>query len=62
MYINADIEEPNCMTCINQDRCEGQQCGPEYAWRRYARYEDDVVEENEATLPMNKRNDYGNLH
>ena len=41
MYINADKEEPNCMVCINQDQCEGQQCGPEYAWQRYARYEDE---------------------
>jgi len=41
MYINSDKEEPNCMACINQDQCEGQRCGPEYAWQRYARYEDE---------------------
>lgn len=31
----------NCMVCMNQDKCDGENCGPEYEWQRYFRCEND---------------------
>ncbi len=42
-YIDTDYEEPNCMACMNQDECDGKNCGPEHAWVRYCRYKDEDV-------------------
>jgi len=46
MLVNADYEEPNCMWCMNQVNCDGENCGPEEGWRRYHRVLDDEQEES----------------
>lgn len=46
IILTADDEEPNCMCCDNQDKCTGENCGPEYGWFRYRRVKEIEDETN----------------
>lgn len=47
----ADHEEPSCCNCEDQDKCDGEYCGPEYGWSRYYR----VIENEEIKNEKDKK-------
>lgn len=44
IVFDAEDEEPNCISCDNQDKCTGEYCGPEYGWYKYQRTESVPIE------------------
>ena len=43
--VTVDEEEPCCVQCACQNKCEGENCGPDYGWYRYVRFEEYEEEE-----------------